>query len=211
MPVKREILSGIMERASRSPSYRNSQPWEVFIVTGEKKVALAEKLTAMISDGVPLEPDFPFAQSWPPPMESRTESHRRLRFAALGIDPDRDHEKIVESYMCNFKFFDAPGVIFIGMDRSLGPWSVFDLGLFTHGLLLAIYDAGLGACPQAMPTAYPKIIRGILDIPENFAIMLAISFGYPDSSAPANSYRSVRKGQKEFVHWYGFGHANDAR
>ena len=33
-PVEREKLRSILEAAQRSPSWANSQPWEVFVVSG---------------------------------------------------------------------------------------------------------------------------------------------------------------------------------
>lgn len=36
-PVPKNILTEIINTAQWSPSYKNSQPWEVVIVSGEKK------------------------------------------------------------------------------------------------------------------------------------------------------------------------------
>jgi nitroreductase len=34
-PIKKEIIQQILIAASRSPSYTNTQPWEVAVVTGK--------------------------------------------------------------------------------------------------------------------------------------------------------------------------------
>ena len=47
-PVSREILSEIIKTAQCSPSYKNSQPWEVAIVSGEKKEELSKALIELI-------------------------------------------------------------------------------------------------------------------------------------------------------------------
>jgi nitroreductase len=88
------------------------------------------------------------------------------------------------------------------MERGLTSWSVLDLGLFVHGLLLCLVAEGLGCCPQAMPAAYPDIIREELEIPDTFSLVLAISIGYPDPDAPINRYRTTRRDLDEFVRWY---------
>ena len=41
-PVHDDILAEIVETAKWSPSYKNSQPWEVAIVSGEKKESLSK-------------------------------------------------------------------------------------------------------------------------------------------------------------------------
>jgi nitroreductase len=88
------------------------------------------------------------------------------------------------------------------MDKALTSWSMFDLGLFVHGFLLALYAEGLGGCPQTMLIAYPDIVRKHLGISDNTKIAIGISLGYPDNNAAANKYISQRMNIKEFVRWY---------
>jgi nitroreductase len=203
-PVEKAVLERLIAAANRSPSYQNTQPWEMFVATGEKKDAVAARMRDSVVKGTPMEPHIPFARVLPKAHEARALSHRNRRFQALGIDPEKDQERITESYMKNFMFFGAPCVIFVGMDKTLPPWSIFDLGAFVHGFLLAAHAAGLGAVPQAMPTGYPAIVREELGIPEEIAIILAMSVGYPDLDAPVNGYRSLRREPGEFVRWIGF-------
>jgi nitroreductase len=202
--VDRTTLEKILNIANRSPSYMNTQPWEVYAVAGEEKDKLARKLFSDISKGVPLAPDIPFPTTWPVPHDERAKRHRLRRFKALGIDPDTEQDKVTASYRNNFKFFDAPCAIFVTMDKALTPWSVFDCGAFVHGFLLAAHGEGLGTCPQAMPTGYSSAIRSQLDIPGHKMIVLCISVGYPDLASPVNQYRSLRRELGEFVRWYGF-------
>jgi nitroreductase len=200
--VEKTLLERILRAANRSPSYKNTQPWEVFVVAGEKKDILAARLTEQASSGATTKPDFPFVETWPEALGRRAKEHMARRHEALGID-SADKDQIRQGYLRNFTFFDAPCAMFIGMDRTLTSWSLFDLGLFVHGLLLSLEAEGLGACPQAMPTAYPETMRTELEIPETICLVLAISAGYPDLEAPANQYRSVRRKIDEFVRWYG--------
>jgi nitroreductase len=202
--VDQATLEKILTSANRSPSYMNTQPWEVYAVAGEAKDRLAKKLFSDIAKGVPLAPDIPFPATWPAPHDERAKGHRMQRFKALGVDPDKEQDKVVAGYRNNFKFFDAPCVLFVAMDKTLTPWSVFDCGAFVYGFLLAAHAEGLGACPQAMPTGYSSVIRSQLNIPDQMMIVLCISLGYPDLSSPINQYRSLRRELGEFVRWHGF-------
>ncbi|MFC2043862.1 nitroreductase family protein [Chloroflexota bacterium] len=40
-PIHAEMMRRIMEAAGRSPSYTNTQPWEVAVVSGKKKDELS--------------------------------------------------------------------------------------------------------------------------------------------------------------------------
>jgi nitroreductase len=199
--VERETLLKILEAANRSPSYMNTQPWEVFVASGDKKEALAKTLYEEAASGTTPNPDLPFPKEWPETLSRRSADHRLRRFKALGIDPN-DQEKVRQGYLRNFQFYGAPCVLFIGLEKSLAPWSVFDLGLFTGSLLLAIHDQGLGAVPQALTMAYPDLIRKELGIPSTISLLLSVPIGYPDPEAPVNQYRSTRKGQDEYIRWH---------
>ena len=156
--VEKSVLEKILEAANRSPSYMNTQPWEVFVVTGEKKDALATRLFDEASSGAVQRPDLAFPKEWPELIDRRSKEHRLRRFEALGIDL-KDEKKMRQSFLRNFQFYKAPCVLFVGMDKSLTPWSIFDLGLFTSCVLMAAWAEGLVCCVQALSMAYPDIIR----------------------------------------------------
>src|SRR3990172_7891933 len=63
--VDQATLEKLLRAAHRSPSYMNTQPWEVYVVAGQEKERLAKKLFSDISNGVPLAPDLPFPAAWP--------------------------------------------------------------------------------------------------------------------------------------------------
>jgi len=202
--VDQSTLDKIIAAANRAPSYMNTQPWEIYVVAGEKREKLAKKLYSDISSGVPVAPDLPFPTAWPHAQDGRAKGNRMARFRALGIDPDKEQDKVVANYRNNFKFFNAPCAVFVAMEKSLTPWSIFDCGAWVHGFLLAAHAEGLGACPQAMPTGYAGTIRSQLKIPDSMMIIICISIGYPDLSSQINAFRSDRRDLDEFVHWFGY-------
>jgi nitroreductase len=201
--VEKAALERILQAAYRSPSYMNSQPWEVFAVVGEKRDILTRKLLEMAASGAASRPDLAFPKDWPEVIDKRIKEHRLRRFKALGIDPN-DQETIKAHYFRNFEFYDAPCVLFIGMEKSLTPWSIFDLGLITSSILMAAWADGLGCCPQALSMGYPDVVREELGIPDNISLILSICMGYPDFDAVVNQYTTSRKGLTESVTWYGF-------
>ena len=51
-PIPGETMDRILEIASNSPSYTNTQPWEVIVVSGGKKDELSDNLYRMASSVV---------------------------------------------------------------------------------------------------------------------------------------------------------------
>ncbi|MFH0769182.1 MAG: nitroreductase family protein, partial [Chloroflexota bacterium] len=51
-PIPEDTIKAILKTASRSPSYTNTQPWEVAVVTGKKKEELSKILCNLANSKV---------------------------------------------------------------------------------------------------------------------------------------------------------------
>lgn len=200
-PVPEETLRKVLQAASHSPSYTNTQPWEVAVVTGAKRDALSKVLYDLANSGAPSKSEVPAPNQWPTELASRASEHNARRFRVLEVERD-DANARNELRLMNYQFFGAPCVLFLFMDNTLSAWSTFDLGLFAQTLALAAHDLGLGTCLQASLTHYPDAVRNLLGLPQSQKLMLGISLGYPDPNAKLNRYHSSRKSMDDFVKWY---------
>jgi len=70
-PVPKEIIENILKAASKSPSYTNTQPWEVVVVSGKKKEELSRILYELAKSDVIPNPDLPIPKTWPALLEQR--------------------------------------------------------------------------------------------------------------------------------------------
>ena len=200
-PIPAEVMQRVLETAGRSPSYTNTQPWEVAVVIGKKKEDLSRILCGLAESKTSANPDIPLPTVWPPELDRRSREHGARRFAALGIERENEQQRN-ELRMMNFTFYGAPSAIFVFIDSSLTPWSIFDAGLFGQSLCLAAHSAGLGTCLQAVLTSYPDAIRQFLGIPKTKRLVIGMSIGYPDFAARINSYQSSRIAVNDFVTRY---------
>jgi nitroreductase len=196
-----ELIESVFSSALRSPSYTNSQPWDVVAVTGEKKQLLSERLFALAKDNAPARSDFPNPKSWPQKIEARTKTHGAKRFQALKINRD-DVNARTEQRLMNFKFFGAPCAVFFLMDETLSTWSLTDIGMFVQSVVLSAHAHGLGTCLQASLANYPDAVREVLGIPPSRKLLLGMSMGYPNWDAPINGYKSERDSLHEFLTIY---------
>ncbi len=197
-PIPPETLRAILEAALRAPSWANTQPWELYAAVGEPleriRSAYAEKLAAC----APRALDLPAPQSWPEAQEGRMSSLRAERAATLErACPDpADREEMAR---LNYRFFNAPAVVYLCMDRSLSAWSLFDLGLCAQSLMLAAQDLGIASAPAVMLAAHPDAIRAELGIPGSLSVVIGIALGREDAGHPQNAYRSPRRAFAEAV------------
>jgi nitroreductase len=198
--VDRTLLMSLIDTAKCSPSYKNSQPWEVIILSGEKKAALSKRLVQLLHDDVEAKPDLVAPVSWPPTEGARIESMLSKRSKILGVDITAP-AIVKRSKEANFNFYAAPHVIYLYQEASLSEWSLFDLGLFAQSLMLAAHAHGLATVPQAFATDYAQEVKAFLSIPAEKRLVLGISIGYPDLDAPINQLKSERVETDELVRW----------
>ncbi|MBI4283073.1 MAG: nitroreductase [Chloroflexi bacterium] len=201
-PIPAETLRKVLQAAGNSPSYTNTQPWEVAVVTGKKKEELSKILYNLAKSEVRGNPDIPPQRGWPPELERRAREHGARRFKALGVERD-DAQQRNELRLMNFEFYGAPCALFFFLDSALGEWSVFDSGLFAQSVILAAHSFGLGCCLQVALNGYPDAVREFLGMPKTKRLLIGMSMGYPAPEAKINSYRSEKVGLDDFVKWYG--------
>lgn len=197
-PVSSELLKKIIDIAKWSPSYKNTQPWEVVIISGKRKEELSRFLVELFEKDTKPCPDIPEPKSWPQAMEKRINSLMKKRSELTGLDM-YSPEALRKAKLANFNFYGAPHGIFLFQDSSLTPWSIFDMGLFTQSLMLAAHANGIGTVPQAFLTDYSKYIKEFLEIPETKRLIIGVSIGYPDLTSPVNQFRTDRVEVDEIV------------
>ena len=200
-PIPKETVKKIFQAVSNSPSYTNTQPWEVAVVSGRKKDELSKILYDLAAQNAVTNPDIPMPQAWPTKMEKRTGEHGARRLTALGVVRD-DAEGREKLRLMNFEFYDAPCALFLFTDGALTTWSIFDMGLFAQNVILAAHAFGLGSCLQASLSNYPDAVREFLGMPKAKKLIIGISLGYPDIAAKLNTYRSVKLNPDDFVREY---------
>jgi nitroreductase len=199
-PVSKEVINKILEAASKSPSYTNTQPWEVVVVSGKKKDELSRKLLDLAKAKAPAHPDLAMPKAWPLALEERSREHGSRRLATLGMarDDEAGRERL---RLMNFEFYGAPCAVLLFMDGSLGEWSIFDMGLFAENLILAAHSLGVESCLQASVTNYAPEIKKLLGIAESKKLVICIPIGYPDEKAKLNTYRSLKQEPDGFTRW----------
>ena len=193
--VPRDVIERLLTIAQRTPSWCNTQPWQLVITSGEETIKLREALLQSF-DWAGSDFEFPVSYNGVY-RERRRESGWQL-YEAVGVEKG-DREASALQMLRNFEFFGAPHVAILTTDADLGVYGAIDCGLYVDSFLLAAQALGLGACAQAALAAGSPFLRDYFDLDESRRVVCGISFGYADPDHPTASYRTSRVGLEDVV------------
>ena len=206
--VSRELITEILQVASRAPSGTNTQPWKVYVLQGATRDSLVDKVCAA-HEAMRDNPDVAkqyteqydyYPAQWVSPYIDRRRENGWSLYGLLGIgkaDKDRMHEQ----QQRNFKFFDAPVGLMFTIDPIMGRGSLFDYGMFVQNIMLAARARGLHTCPQAAWNGFHSIILPHIGAGEGEMMVCGMSLGYADESDKVNTLVTPRVPVNEFTHW----------
>jgi nitroreductase len=200
-PVPDADLFKIVQAARQVPSWCNAQPWQVEITRGAATERLREKLLETAQAGTVPQPDL----DWPTKYTGAYAERRRTcgfqLYDAVGVEKS-DRAGRMAQMMRNYAFFDAPHVAIIHSPAQLGAYGAMDTGGFVTAFTLAATALGVASIPQAAIAAYAPLLKQMLGIEEDRLILCAISLGYADTEAPANSFRTRRAETDDIIGWH---------
>jgi nitroreductase len=199
-PVSDELIAEILDEARWTPSWRNTQAWSVWVVTGTALARFKESFRQAVASEAPPRPDFLPSAEWPAACSLRTKQLMETRSATLaaaglGTDPATAMARMAD-------LFGAPCLLVFGVEECLGEsYALLDTGLLVQSVCLAAYDRGLGTCIVATIVRHPELLRELLPGSEGKRLALGVTLGYPDEVAPANTFERARAGLDELVTW----------
>lgn len=199
--IPEDVLNRVVEAACEAPSWANTQPVKIHVITGQKKENLSKRMVEAGRNGVPKTPDLPMPSEWPEDMLLRMKEHAKERSEFANIARD-DKEKRFEFQLKMYRFLDAPVALIFTIDDSLSEWSLLDVGSAMQNIIVAANMEGLGTCPQASAVYYPEIIRKELNLDGSNKIIVGMAIGYPDSNAQINNYQAKRRAFDEMIYWH---------
>lgn len=186
-PVPDDLIRQVLTDAQCAPSNCNTQPWDVHIVSGARLAELSKALQAK-NDAGEYTPDFSFdMKEYVGPYLERQKAQGKAYYDALNVMRD-DQQARHRAASKNYEFFNAPHVALLFMPSFGDNVRVAgDIGMYGQTFLLSLAARGLGGIPQTSIGFFAQTIREILGIKPDRKMLFAISFGYPDGSAPANT------------------------
>jgi len=198
-PVSDEQIELLLNVAGRAPSGSNIQPWQVYVVRGERKACITEVCSNRFLSGDEGAYEYHYyPKNWREPYIGRRRQTGFGLYGLLGVD--RKDTASVQNYRVqNYQFFGAPVGLFFTIDRDMEQGSWLDYGMFLQSFMLAAREAGLESCAQAAFCPYHDSVMPILDAPEGQMLVCGMSLGYADPDALVNTYRTGRLEARDYM------------
>jgi nitroreductase len=166
-----ETLKSIIADAQGAPSWENSQPYKVYLATGETAKKIRSARDKNIASG---------QKSWSevvPPQEWTAAADANI------LDwqyQSSNSEASAEFTPVNEKLFDAPSIAYITIKKDASNYVAYDAGAFGYAILLAAEEHGVGTVPAYAFARFPGEVHEQFNIPEDEAVFMGIGLGYPD-------------------------------
>jgi nitroreductase len=198
-PVPRETIERILEMAQRTPSWCNTQPWQVIVTSGAATDRFRAGLLQNAARGM-CAPDIPFPREYRGVYLERRRACGWQLYESVGIARG-DREASARQGMENFRLFGAPHAAIITTDEAQGAYGAIDCGAYINNFMLAAWSLGVACIAQAAIAGQAAFVREHFGLAPDRQVICGIAVGFEDADHPANKYRTVRASLKEAVEW----------
>ena len=198
--VPEEVIREILDEARWAPSWRNTQAWNVWVVSGGALERYKQEFRAAVERDDPAGLDLPATAEWPQACSARTAALMKSRAATLAAAGEATDPAAAFARMAGL--FGAPCLLVFGFDDCLAEaYASFDSGAFVENVCLAAHDKGLGTCIVATVIRYPDLLRRLLPGAEGKRFVVSVTLGHPVADSPANTFVRARADVDELVAW----------
>ena len=195
-PVPRETVETILAAAARAPSGTNTQPWNVYVLTGESQKSLSRRIVAAYDDPAERashsEEYAYYPTEWRSPFIDRRRKVGWDLYGLLGI-ARTDKKGMHAQHRRNYEFFGAPVGLMFTIDRVMRQGSWLDFGMFLQSIMVMARGLGLDTCPQAAFTPFHRLIAEAIAIPDDQQLVCGMSLGVRDPGAVENTLVTERE------------------
>lgn len=203
-PIPKQVLTEILDLSRFSPSALNAQPWEFLVLTGDSLERAKKGNLECYAAGMEIA-SYVAEYTLTGVYRGRQVQLAKDLFQLMGIARE-DKQKRQDLMRRGLRFFDAPAVILVCMDRSIydgtsNQMSLADIGVVTQTIALLAVERGLGTCIQFQAAWYPDALRKAVGLPYGKEVILGLAIGYPDWEFPANRIQAQREPLDSLVTW----------
>ena len=185
--IPEDTLKEIVSIALMSPSWCNSQPWNIYVVTGKPLEEIRKEWIAKNEEKIKGYADLqPVHRT---EFSERCQKNMEEEFKLIK-EQTKDPE-MTSFWRKNIECFNAPAVVYLALHKGHSKWSCYDLGGFGMALMLAAKDLGVDSVVAYELVKYPDVLRKYVKIPDDEDIAVGIALGYENDDI-VNKFRAKK-------------------
>ena len=192
-PIPEEVLKDIIAISLDSPSWCNSQPWNIYVASGKTMEEIRKEWISKCEQKIKGYADVPPGH--------RTDASERSQATMAKFFEQWDKLPKKDTDECNANLFNAPTMIYLTLAKGQTKYSILDLGTLEMAIMLAAKDHGVDSIPAYTTIMYPDILRKYLKISDKEDIVIGIALGY-EEKCKLNDHRSVKLTLDEVCHFF---------
>ncbi|KXO82915.1 nitrobenzoate reductase [Acinetobacter venetianus] len=205
-PVDVQTIKDILAVSSRAPSGTNTQPWKVYVVTGQKRAEMIDRVCAAQIE-LHQKPELAdqyketfayYPETWISPFIERRRENGWGLYGLLNIQKG-EKEKMAAQQLRNFQLFDAPVALYFTVNKAMGIGSKMDISMMIQNVMVAAKARGLDTCPQAAWNHFHPIVLDVLNAPNDEELVCAVALGYADPDHIVNTFITPRLPVEDFT------------
>lgn len=196
--IEKKTIKEIVQLAQRTPSWVNSQPWQVYCAMGDSLAKIKDAYHQQDLKGNHGNPDLAVMprDAWSANTQANMKQWRHEivhHFANF----DEAHEKMTAA---SDTLYNSPAILYITIPKETPDWSILDAGAFAQTIMLAATNKGLSTIPTYNSVRFPEILHDVLDVSEDERFIIGISLGHA-ADMTINSYHSKRLPLSDVLHF----------
>ncbi len=205
-PVKKQDVLDILSVASRAPSGTNTQPWKVYVVTGDTRQKMIDQVCQAqieLFSNPALADQYQetfayYPDTWISPFIDRRRENGWGLYGLLGIQKG-EKEKMAAQQLRNYQLFDAPVALYFTVNKAMGIGSKMDISMMIQNVMVAARARELDTCPQAAWNPFHAIVLDVLQAPEDEELVCTVALGYADPEHIVNTFITPREPAENFT------------
>lgn len=183
--VPQSTVEAVLRNAVRAPSMINAQPWRVHVLAGDARERICDAVLRAHREG------------------GRPRRSPLVRIPANWRDTFRSRHG-ARAWERNFEFHGAPVGLLLTTNHHVEPACLLDLGIFLQSVMLAASGFGLSTCPQVAWTDHEEVLRPLVPLRADEALVCGVALGFADDATRGNVTTTPRRTLDEIAAFSGF-------
>ena len=172
--IDKDLLNEILTEAlEATPSWENSQPWKLYVATGDSLRKIQTQHLDHSKNG---------DKSWTdivPPAEWGEQEQRNINRWESQLVTDLGDTATSELGDSNKNLFYSKAIVYLAINEKGTMFSAYDVGALGEEILNSATKRGIGSVPAYEFIRYPSDIRKAFKIADEYKVFMGIGLGYP--------------------------------